>query len=62
MKYDKRYRINISMVTKHIEAVSSGRHNDGNPLTKEKVAEFKMIILHYLDFLQKQKVRKLAKL
>ncbi|KAM4642667.1 putative ATP-dependent RNA helicase DHX34 [Discoglossus pictus] len=64
-EYDPRYRINMSMVlSKDLEKVLRGGHRsrDYRDLPKEKLAEFKIAILHYLDFTQKQNFAKLAKL
>lgn len=61
-KYDKRYRINISMAPKDLERLlrqHQSRHrsmSDTDILTVERLEQFRGILLHYLDFVQKQKV------
>ncbi|XP_035673880.1 probable ATP-dependent RNA helicase DHX34 [Branchiostoma floridae] len=66
-KYDKRYRINFSIKTKDVEEKlkylrTGSRTNDDEDLTPSRVAEFRLAWLHYIDFCQKQKLQKLAKL
>ncbi|XP_078668798.1 putative ATP-dependent RNA helicase DHX34 [Branchiostoma floridae x Branchiostoma belcheri] len=66
-KYDKRYRINFSIKTKDVEEKlkylrTGSRTNDDEDLTPSRVAEFRLALLHYIDFCQKQKLQKLAKL
>lgn len=56
--YDKRYRINVSLLSKDKYRVSSSRDS----LTTEQTAYFRGILLHYIDFLQKQKFAKLKKI
>ncbi|XP_053323739.1 probable ATP-dependent RNA helicase DHX34 [Spea bombifrons] len=68
--YDPRYRINVSIVlSRDLEKVLHGHHKekgrssrDYGDFPKEKLAEFKKAILHYLDFTQKQSFGKLVKL
>ncbi|XP_071098755.1 probable ATP-dependent RNA helicase DHX34 [Haliotis cracherodii] len=64
--YDNRYRINLSLVSKDVELfLKKGRLVDydvGRDLTRERVTKFKGILLHYLDFQQKQKFTKLKKI
>ncbi|XP_067667167.1 probable ATP-dependent RNA helicase DHX34 [Haliotis asinina] len=64
--YDNRYRINLSLVSKDMELfLKKGRLVDydvGRDLTRERVTKFKGILLHYLDFQQKQKFSKLKKI
>lgn len=58
--YDKRYRINLSVVNRDVEDfLRKGRLPDAEidkELTKDRVKEFRNILLHYIDFQQKQKV------
>ncbi|XP_034326251.2 probable ATP-dependent RNA helicase DHX34 [Magallana gigas] len=64
--YDKRYRVNIGIVSKNVEEfLRRGKLPDcevEKELTIEKVRQFKHILLYYLDFLQKQKFNKLKKI
>ncbi|XP_060571590.1 probable ATP-dependent RNA helicase DHX34, partial [Ruditapes philippinarum] len=63
--YDKRYRINIALKNRDVEDfIKKGRLADADideEITVERVKEFKNILLHYLDFQQKQKLSKLKK-
>ncbi|KAH3837771.1 probable ATP-dependent RNA helicase DHX34 [Dreissena polymorpha] len=63
--YDKRYRINVTLVNRDVEDfLKKGRLADADideAITKDKVKEFKAIMLHYTDFQQKQKLAKLKK-
>jgi len=59
-KYDKRYKVNVSLLSKDAKALLHHRHNRLG-LTEEKVATFRSILLHYVDFLQKQKFARLVK-
>ena len=67
--YNKNHRINISLkLTKDGEKSFrkySERHsntlNDPNSLNTYRMNQFQQIILYYLDFIQKQKLSKLAK-
>ncbi|KAM4696608.1 putative ATP-dependent RNA helicase DHX34 [Rhinophrynus dorsalis] len=69
-EYDSRYRINASIIlSKDLEKAFHGhkrdkesRCRDSNEVPREKLEEFKMAVLHYLDFTQKQSFGKLAKL
>ncbi|MEE6513533.1 hypothetical protein FKM82_021255 [Ascaphus truei] len=69
-EYDSRYRINVSiLLSRDLEKAVSGHHKekgrrsrDHDDMPKEKLTEFKMAVLHYLDFTQKQSFGKLAKL
>ncbi|KAE8585553.1 hypothetical protein XENTR_v10021352 [Xenopus tropicalis] len=66
--YDPRYRINFSIIQS--KDVEKSRHNhvkeyrsrDCRSIPREKLEEFKMSVLHYLDFTQKQSFAKLVKL
>ncbi|XP_045216497.2 probable ATP-dependent RNA helicase DHX34 [Mercenaria mercenaria] len=63
--YDKRYRINITLKNRDVEDfIKKGRLADAEidkEITVERVKEFKNILMHYLDFQQKQKLAKLKK-
>lgn len=59
-KYDKRYRVNVSFLSKDVKGLLRHRHGRSG-LTEENVATFRCILLHYVDFLQKQKFARLAK-
>ncbi|KAM5145282.1 putative ATP-dependent RNA helicase DHX34 [Mantella aurantiaca] len=68
-EYDPRYRINISIVlSRDAERALHGhprkghKSRDWEDLPKEKLAEFKKAVLHYLDFNQRQSFGKLTKL
>ncbi|NXY76428.1 DHX34 helicase, partial [Glareola pratincola] len=54
--YDPRYRINLALPS--VAAVPAWNSN----LPRERLAEFRTAVLHYLDFTQKQSFAKLAKL
>jgi len=60
-KYDKRYRVNVSLLNKDVNRLLHHRHRDTSHLTEEKIANFRYILLHYVDFLQKQKFARLVK-
>lgn len=64
--YDKRYRIGISFICKNYEQfIKKGRLIDADidrELTINRVKQFRNILLHYVDFLQKQKFAKLKKI
>ena len=63
--YDKRYRVNLSFVSKDIEVyLQQGieHREESKELTRERLAQFRQIILHYIDFCQKQKFAKLVKI
>jgi len=60
-KYDKRYRVNVSLLSKDVKGLLHRRQRDTLSLTEEKVATFRRILLHYVDFLQKQKFARLVK-
>ena len=60
-KYDKRYRINVSLLNKDVKGLLHRRQRNALSLTEEKVATFRSILLHYIDFLQKQKFARLVK-
>lgn len=64
INYDKRYRINFSLMTGDMEELLSRVPMDveEDHLPREKVAEFRYILLLYLDFRQKQSFLKLKKL
>ncbi|XP_072464225.1 probable ATP-dependent RNA helicase DHX34 [Notamacropus eugenii] len=56
--YDPRYRINLALLSSEGER-SRGAHNQ---LPRDRLAEFRRAVLHYLDFGQKQSFGKLTKL
>jgi len=59
-RYDKRYRVNVSLLNKDVKGLlRHGRDRSG--LTEENIATFRCILLHYIDFLQKQKFARLVK-
>ncbi|XP_067170576.1 probable ATP-dependent RNA helicase DHX34 isoform X1 [Apteryx mantelli] len=60
-EYDARYRINLSVLSADVEGLARGRRLDPGP-PREQLSEFRMALLHYLDFTQKQSFAKLAKL
>ena len=60
-KYDKRYRVNVSLLSKDVKGLLSRKQRAATSLTEEKVATFRGIVLHYIDFLQKQKFARLVK-
>ncbi|NXG39102.1 DHX34 helicase, partial [Dromaius novaehollandiae] len=60
-EYDARYRINLSVLSADMEGLVRGRRPDPGP-PREQLSEFRMALLHYLDFTQKQSFAKLAKL
>jgi len=60
-KYDKRYRVNMSLLSKDVKELLHRKWHDTSGLTEEKVAAFRSILLHYIDFLQKQKFARLVK-
>ncbi|XP_057684908.1 probable ATP-dependent RNA helicase DHX34 [Corythoichthys intestinalis] len=63
-EYDARYRINVSLVTKDVEerlGRSHGRRESSGP-NAEVISDFRLSLLHYLDFSQRQSFGKLAKL
>ncbi|OWF54057.1 probable ATP-dependent RNA helicase DHX34 isoform X1 [Mizuhopecten yessoensis] len=64
--YDKRYRINVALTSKVVEDfLKKGRLVDADiarELTVKRVSEFRSILLHYIDFIQKQKFNKLKKI
>ncbi|KAK6188313.1 hypothetical protein SNE40_004514 [Patella caerulea] len=64
--YDNRYRINLTVVSKDMETfLKKGRLIDYDverELTRDRVQQFKSILVHYLDFQQKQKLNKLKKI
>uniref|UniRef100_H3B396 DExH-box helicase 34 n=1 Tax=Latimeria chalumnae TaxID=7897 RepID=H3B396_LATCH len=71
--YDPRYRINLSVLTPELEKLLSkgkserkdrgkhGREEDWE-IPKEKLVEFRLALLHFLDFSQRQNFSKLLKL
>jgi len=65
-QYDKRYRINISLLNRDagnsVHKSSGMRDRSCDNLTPEQLSSFSGILLHYLDFLQKQKFNRLAKI
>ncbi|KAK4329637.1 hypothetical protein Pmani_000039 [Petrolisthes manimaculis] len=65
--YDKRYSVNFGLSLVDVEVRRSRLPprdlEDGRrELSKKKLVEFKLVLLLYLDFLQKQKFEKLKKL
>ncbi|XP_068273657.1 probable ATP-dependent RNA helicase DHX34 isoform X1 [Nyctibius grandis] len=60
-RYDPRYRINLSVLSADVEGTIRGRRGDAG-VPRERLAEFRAALLHYLDFTQKQSFAKLAKL
>jgi len=60
-KYDKHYRVNVSVLNKDVKGLLHRRKHNTPSLTEEKVASFRCILLHYVDFLQKQKFARLVK-
>ncbi|XP_069500655.1 probable ATP-dependent RNA helicase DHX34 [Ambystoma mexicanum] len=74
-QYDPRYRINVSILSKDIEQLIPGHHRESKDykrhghrtkkretIPKNQLLEFRMAVLHFLDFTQKQSFSKLAKL
>ncbi|CAC5410508.1 DHX34 [Mytilus coruscus] len=64
--YDNRYRISFSIKSKNVDDfLKKGRLVDADvsrDLTKHRVRQFRNILIHYVDFLQKQKFNKLKKI
>ncbi|XP_063433122.1 probable ATP-dependent RNA helicase DHX34 isoform X3 [Mytilus trossulus] len=64
--YDNRYRISFNIKSKNVEDfLKKGRLVDADvsrDLTKHRVKQFRNILIHYVDFLQKQKFAKLKKI
>ncbi|NWZ59808.1 DHX34 helicase, partial [Haliaeetus albicilla] len=60
-QYDPRYRINLSVLSADMERAIRGRRGDSG-IPQERLSEFRVALLHYLDFTQKQSFAKLAKL
>ena len=60
-KYDKHYRVNVSLLSKDVKGLLHRRQHHMESLTEERVAAFRGILLHYVDFLQKQKFAQLVK-
>ncbi|KAF6732380.1 putative ATP-dependent RNA helicase DHX34 [Oryzias melastigma] len=63
-EYDARYRINVSVCTRDIEerlGNPKSRQRSSGPGSQE-ISEFRLTLLHFLDFSQKQSFGKLAKL
>ncbi|XP_019717053.1 putative ATP-dependent RNA helicase DHX34 [Hippocampus comes] len=66
-EYDARYRINVSLVTRDIEERLGRSHpnhtrRDSSGLNSHVISDFRLSLLHYLDFSQRQSFAKLAKL
>nr|XP_020834079.1 probable ATP-dependent RNA helicase DHX34 isoform X3 [Phascolarctos cinereus] len=59
--YDPRYRINLALLSGDGEPGPGPRGAHGR-LPRDRLAEFRRAVLHYLDFGQKQSFGKLAKL
>ncbi|XP_032240622.2 probable ATP-dependent RNA helicase DHX34 isoform X1 [Nematostella vectensis] len=71
VNYDKRYRVNVSVLSGDIAELVRPSHHKGKlkekepkyrGLTEANIAEFRSVLLYYIDFCQKQKFNKLAKL
>ncbi|CAG2240965.1 DHX34 [Mytilus edulis] len=64
--YDNRYRISFNIKSKNVDDfLKKGRLVDADvsrDLTKHRVRQFRNILIHYVDFLQKQKFAKLKKI
>uniref|UniRef100_A0A1A7X3V0 DEAH (Asp-Glu-Ala-His) box polypeptide 34 n=2 Tax=Iconisemion striatum TaxID=60296 RepID=A0A1A7X3V0_9TELE len=65
-EYDARYRINVSVFTKDVEermgrSDHRSRQRSSGPGSQE-ISDFRLALLHFLDFSQKQSFGKLAKL
>lgn len=65
-EYDARYRINVSVCTRDIEerlgkSDHRSRQRSSGPGPQE-ISEFRLTLLHFLDFSQRQSFGKLAKL
>ncbi|XP_059177423.1 probable ATP-dependent RNA helicase DHX34 isoform X2 [Physella acuta] len=65
-KYDVNYRINLSFLSKDFDIfLKKNRlvdHHLEKELTRERIIQFRSIIIHYLDFQQKLKFQKLIKI
>lgn len=74
-EYDPRYRINISILSKDMEHLVSRHNRDSRDrkkyghrsrecetIPKNRLIEFRMAVLHFLDFTQRQSFMKLAKM
>ncbi|KAM9039840.1 putative ATP-dependent RNA helicase DHX34 isoform 1-T4 [Sarcophilus harrisii] len=59
--YDPRYRINLALLSGEGEP-GLGQRGTRSRLPRDRLAEFRRALLHYLDFGQKQSFGKLAKL
>ncbi|XP_033630988.1 probable ATP-dependent RNA helicase DHX34 isoform X1 [Asterias rubens] len=68
LRYDKKHRINMKLVIKGIEEAErrsswlNTSKDDEDDLPKERIREFRKVLLYYMDFCQKQQFTKLAKL
>uniref|UniRef100_A0A1A8BN18 DEAH (Asp-Glu-Ala-His) box polypeptide 34 n=2 Tax=Nothobranchius kadleci TaxID=1051664 RepID=A0A1A8BN18_NOTKA len=65
-EYDARYRINVSVFTRDVEermgrSDHRSRQRSSGPGSQE-ISDFRLALLHFLDFSQKQSFGKLAKL
>ncbi|XP_035824394.1 probable ATP-dependent RNA helicase DHX34 isoform X2 [Aplysia californica] len=64
--YDVQYKINISFVCRDFDVfLKKNRlvdYQTEKELTRDRVAQFRSILIHYLDFQQKQKFQKLHKI
>ncbi|XP_061683169.1 probable ATP-dependent RNA helicase DHX34 isoform X2 [Syngnathoides biaculeatus] len=66
-EYDPRYRINVSLVSRDIEERLGRSHTnqsrrDSSGPSGHVISDFRLSLLHYLDFSQRQSFGKLAKL
>nr|XP_057936337.1 probable ATP-dependent RNA helicase DHX34 [Doryrhamphus excisus] len=65
-EYDARYRINVSVCTKDIEERLGRSHpnhkRDPSGPGRQHISDFRLALLHFLDFSQRQSFSKLAKL
>ncbi|XP_074075275.1 putative ATP-dependent RNA helicase DHX34 [Macrotis lagotis] len=59
--YDPRYRINLALLSGEGEPILGAR-GARSSLPRDRLAEFRQAVLHYLDFGQKQSFGKLVKL
>ncbi|XP_055370241.1 probable ATP-dependent RNA helicase DHX34 isoform X2 [Betta splendens] len=65
-EYDARYRINVSVCTRDVEervgkTEHRSKHRSSGPGSQE-ISDFRLTLLHFLDFNQRQSFGKLAKL
>ncbi|XP_028921035.1 probable ATP-dependent RNA helicase DHX34 isoform X1 [Ornithorhynchus anatinus] len=60
--YDPRYRINLALLSGGEVEDRGDRRTAAAAIPRERLAEFRLAVLQYLDFMQKQSLAKLAKL